>query len=166
MGTQRMKWPRPIDILTAVLWCTRCTIVTCLFVLIVRISCYLKAEERISDTCDRCHFLATKPILNPTERSSFFIPNVGSGIIYECHVGSSIVNNLYAVGGSIGIPITGSKIRNSDHVCISIDISSLSSTSPDIPSIETRSLIIMAPYSSPYQFRRSLIILNMCEFQA
>ena len=31
--------------------------------------------------------------------------------ISESHVGSSIVDNLYVVGGSIGISITGSKIR-------------------------------------------------------
>ena len=41
----------------------------------------------------------------------------------ETHVDSSIVDHLDIVGGSIGIMITGSKTRNYDHVCISIDVS-------------------------------------------
>ena len=41
----------------------------------------------------------------------------------ESHVGIPIVDNLYVVGGSIGIQITGSKIRNYDCVYISIDVS-------------------------------------------
>ena len=43
--------------------------------------------------------------------------------IAESHVGSSIVDNLYVVGESIDIPITGSKNKHYDRVCIYIDVS-------------------------------------------
>ena len=67
--------------------------------------------------------MATKPILIPPAQSSCSLANDGSDKIAQSHVGNSIVDNLYIVGGSIGISITDSKIRNYDRVCISIDVS-------------------------------------------
>ena len=52
-------------------------------------------------------------------------PHFWVGYVAEYHVDSSIADNLYVVGGSIGIPITGSKIKKSLswlhlYECISI----------------------------------------------
>ena len=47
----------------------------------------------------------------------------GPDKLAESHVGNSIVDGLYIVGRSIGIPIIGSKIINYDFICISIDVS-------------------------------------------
>ena len=40
----------------------------------------------------------------------------------ESHVGISIIDYLYIVGGSIDILIAGNRLKNYDHTCISIDI--------------------------------------------
>ena len=47
----------------------------------------------------------------------------GLGSVAESHVDSTIADNLYVVGGSIGIPITGSKIKNHYRVYISMNVS-------------------------------------------
>ena len=42
--------------------------------------------------------------------------------ISESHVVSSIVDDLYVVDGSIGIPIKGIRLENYDPICVFIDL--------------------------------------------
>ena len=119
---QTMNWPSPIDIATTVLWCTPASRCEFYFMFIVRISRYLKEEQRLSNTHNQCNLLATKPILVSPTYASFFTTYSGSDQLDEYHVGISIIYDSYIVCWSIGIPIIGSITENYDRICISTNV--------------------------------------------
>ena len=52
----------------------------------------------------------------------FGIPSFFRAFFAESHVVSSIVDDLYVVDGSIGIPIKGIRLENYDPICVFIDL--------------------------------------------